>query len=129
MRETFTRFKNDNNANLSELRWCEDLFLCNTVVVVLEKYLFGSLTMLIYSHLCYLAVQTHPAAIQGLLAEPGGSTQVVLPCGGIDDLQPLVPNRPVHAEVGCFARLAGLSVAYSFENKKTKTTNGQVGVC
>lgn len=107
------------------------------MVVVLEKYLFASLTMLISSddtcsedsHLRYLAMQTHPAAIQGLLAEPGGSTQVVFPCGGIDDLQPLVPNRPVHAEVGCFARLAGLSVAYSFENKKTKTTNGQVGVC
>lgn len=73
------------------------------------------------SQLRYLAVQTHPAAIEGLFAEPGGSTQVVFPCGGIDHLQPLVPNRPVHAEVGSFARLAGLSVAYSFERKKTKT--------
>lgn len=63
--------------------------------------------------MCYLAVQAHPAAVQSVLTEPGGSTQVIFPCGGIDHLEALVSNRPVHTEVGSFPWLASLCVTYS----------------
>lgn len=56
-------------------------------------------------------MEADPAAEQDVLAETGGSAHVVLPCGCIDHLQPLIPNRPVHAEVGGLPRLPGLSVA------------------
>ena len=61
----------------------------------------------------YLAVQAHPAAVEGVFAQPRRSTQVVFPRGGVDHLQGLVAHRPVHAEVGGFAGLASLCVAYS----------------
>lgn len=85
-----------------------------------EKALtFQCLTKLIFTFiLYYLAVQTHPATIQCVFTEPGGSTQVVFPRRGIDHLQPLVSNRPVHTEVGRFSRLTSLRVTYSFEHKK-----------
>lgn len=59
----------------------------------------------------YLGVQAHPAAVQGVFAEPRGATHVVFPRGGVDHFQGLVTDRPVHTEVWCLARLPGLSVA------------------
>lgn len=67
----------------------------------------------------YLAVQAHPAAVQSVLAQPGGSTQIVFPRGGVDHLEALVAHGPVHAEVGRFSRLARLRVAYSCGTRKT----------
>ena len=60
---------------------------------------------------CYLGMQAHPAAVEGVFAEAGGAAHVVLPRGGVDDLQGLVAHRPVHAEVGGLARLARLRIA------------------
>lgn len=58
-----------------------------------------------------LGVEADPAAVQGVLAQARRSAHVVLPRGGVDHLQRLVAHRPVHAEVGRFARLPGLGVA------------------
>lgn len=66
----------------------------------------------------YLGVEAHPAAVQGVLAEPRGSTHVVLPRGGVDHLQGLVTHRPVHTEVGRLARLPGLRVADSWRREE-----------
>lgn len=59
----------------------------------------------------YLGVEPHPAAVEGVFAEARGASHVVLPCGGVDDLQGLVAHRPVHAEVGRLPGLPSLRVA------------------
>lgn len=66
----------------------------------------------------YLAVQAHPPAVQGVLTEPGWPTEVVLPRGGVDHFQALVPYSPVHTEVGGFSWLASFSITYSCEKQK-----------
>lgn len=58
----------------------------------------------------YFGVKADPAAVQDVLAETRGTAHVVLARGCIDHLQPLIPNRPVHAEVGRLPGLPGLSI-------------------
>lgn len=62
-----------------------------------------------------LAVQAYPAAVESVFAEPGRSTQIIFPRGGVDHLQTLVSHCPVHTEVGCFSWLTSFCVTYSTE--------------
>lgn len=59
----------------------------------------------------YLAVHTHPATVQRVLTQARGAAQLVLPCGGVDDLDGRVAHRPVDTEVGGLPRLPRLRVA------------------
>ena len=56
-------------------------------------------------------MQVEPAGVEGVFTEAGGPAQVVLPRGGVDDLQARVARCPVDAEVGGLPGLPGLSVA------------------
>lgn len=59
----------------------------------------------------YLAVHTHPARVQRVLTQARGAAQLVLPRGGVDDLEGRVAHRPVDTEVGRLPRLPRLRIA------------------
>ena len=65
----------------------------------------------------YLGVQANKAAVEGVLAEARGAPHVVFARGSIDDLQRQVAHRPVHAEIGCLARLPRLCVADAWNHR------------
>lgn len=50
-------------------------------------------------------MQTDPATVEDMFGEVRLSSKVIFPRGSINDLQPLISDRPVDAEVGSFPRL------------------------
>ena len=67
---------------------------------------------------CYLGMQAHPAAVESVFAEAGGTAHVVLARGGVDDLQGLVTHRPVNTEVRGLAWLTRLRVADAWRRER-----------
>lgn len=62
-------------------------------------------------------MHTHPAAVEGVLAEARGAAQLVFAGCSVDNLQAGVSHGPVHAEVGRFARLTGFRVADTWKKR------------
>lgn len=59
----------------------------------------------------YLGMDAEPATVKRLFAEARCTAHLILPSGGIDDLQVGVPNCPIDTEVWGFPWLSGFCIA------------------
>lgn len=59
-------------------------------------------------------MESHPAAVEGVLAQSGSASHVIFASGGVDHFQSLVAHRPVHAEVWRLPGLPGFCIANSW---------------
>lgn len=100
-----------------------NLWICNSNLIFWASILCQASKCSLQQYCCvsavhYLAVQAHPAAIEGMFTQSGGSTQVIFPCGGIDYFQAFISHCPVHTKVWCFSWLTSLCITNSYKTWK-----------